>query len=217
MTKFGGFAQKECMFLHQMIHRSWRGRRGCVYENETRIHVFFYIWTFLRKLSNTSSHTLTYVYALLIFIPLVFHLTFHLLPGNLKKFETFSFPFHISFHTWLFNHRLESWRNLGGAEGRTKTENQAKATYNSKIGIEYLTSFSGLPALHLTNGVTGGRGVGRGTINLHKLWERKRVFPKEEWFDSRRDMVSVGFKFRYKKLLVGTFLLSNVTHRKHCS
>ena len=143
-----------------MIHKNWRGRRGCVYENDTHINVFFYIWTFLRKLFNISPHTLTYIYMLLIFIPLVFHLTFQLLPGNLKKFENFSFPFHISFNIWLFNHCLESWRNLKKKK-QNKTKNQAKATYNSKIGIEYLTSFSGLPAPNLTKGVRGwGRGRG---------------------------------------------------------
>ena len=141
------------MFLHQMVHKNWRGRRGCVYENETRINVFFNIWTFLRKLFDISSHTHTYIcywYSSLWF----FIWPFNYCLETWRNLKTSVFHFTFQFNTWLFNHHLESWRNLG-VGGRTKTKNQAKATYNSKIGIEYLTSFSGLPAPHLTKGVTG--------------------------------------------------------------
>lgn len=88
----------------------------------------------------------------------------------------FHFTFHLTHDFSTIAWKAEEIWGGKKKRKRTKTENQAKATYNSKIGIEYLTSFSGLPTPDLTNGVTG-RG-GRGTINLHTLWERRLSFQK---------------------------------------
>lgn len=99
------------------------------------------------------------------------------------------------FFIWPFNYCLETWRNLKTSvfhftfhltrdfstiawkaeEIWEKKKNQNKESsqgyiqlYNSKIGIEYLTSFSGLPTPNLTKGVTGGRGGPSIYINSEK-------------------------------------------------
>lgn len=129
----------------QMIHRSWGEEEAVSVRMKLAFTSFSTFEPFSEScpiLLHTHHMRISCKYSFL----WVFHLTFHLLPGNLKKFETFSVPFHISLTHDFSTIAWKAEEIWGGKKKKKKNQNRESSQGYIQLQDRYwMLSFSGLP------------------------------------------------------------------------